>query len=93
MATDGPDPTPCDAQIFEKGKVVFIGDSVSSNAMERWVKRVAEVSGEPVDWHFAGGRALVKTTGDLKKVKLALDSLKEEYAVLRKRILVKRKKL
>lgn len=50
-----------------------------SNFIERWVQEVAELSGQPVDWHFCGGRAMVLALGDLGKVSEALDTLIPEY--------------
>jgi hypothetical protein len=79
MATDGPDPTPCNPDIFENGRAVFMTHSIPSNAMEHWVKMVAERSGEPVDWHFAGGRAVVLTTGDVRTVRAAIKTLLPEH--------------
>lgn len=68
MATDGPTPPPCDAEIYEKGECVFVGHG-PSNAVERWVKRIAELSGQRVDWHYVGGRAVVLVLGDTEKVR------------------------
>jgi hypothetical protein len=79
MATDGPDPTPCNQDIFDNGEVVFVTSTIPSNAMEGWVKKVAEYSGQPVDWHFAGGRAVVLALGDIEKVHEAIAGLKPEH--------------
>ncbi len=49
MSTDGPTPPPCDPKIFDEGVQVFMTDTIPSNAMEYWVKQVAELSGQPVD--------------------------------------------
>lgn len=75
MATDGPDPAPCNPEIFKRGEVMFVTDGISSNRMERWVRNVAEISGQPVDWHFVGGRAVIKALGDIGKVRSAMDDL------------------
>lgn len=72
MATDGPTPAPCNQKIYKHGEVVFVTHTIPSNAMEGWVKKVAERSGQPVDWHFFGGRAVVKALGDLVKVNEAI---------------------
>jgi len=85
MATDGPDPDPCNKEVFNKGKCVFITHSIPSNAMEGWVKKVAERSGQPVDWHFCGGRARVLALGDISKVNLALQELMPEHNELQER--------
>lgn len=79
MATDGPTPPDCDQDIYRNGTVVFVTDSIPSNAMERWVKQVAEASGQPVDWHFVAGRACVKALGDLERVKAAVERLMPEH--------------
>ena len=79
MATDGPDPAPCNDEVFKKGTHVFTTHSIPSNAMEGWVKQVAERSGQRVDWHFAGGRACVLALGDLEKVKEAIAELQPEH--------------
>ncbi len=78
-ATDGPCPPPCNPEIFAKGEQVFLTNSIPSNAMEGWVRKVAKESGQPVDWHFAGGHARVLALGDLKKVGAAIAKLKSEH--------------
>lgn len=82
MATDGPDPKECDKEVFEDGEPVFLTWSIPSNAMEGWVKKVAEKSGQRVDWHFFGGRAVVKALGDLKAVRAAIEELLPEHDAL-----------
>jgi hypothetical protein len=83
MATDGPTPAPCDPDIYRNGRLAFSTHSISSNRMEDWVKRVAKESGQPVDWHFAGGIACVKTTGDLGRVDAAIKKLMPLHDELR----------
>ena len=85
MATDGPDPKPCDRRIYEAGTCVLISNTIPSNAMEGWVRKVADLSGQPVDWHFVAGRAVVKAMGDLRKVREALETLKPEHDALYKK--------
>ena len=82
MATDGPDPPPCQEDIFRKGEMVFMTHTIPSNAMEGWVQKVAAQSGQPVDWHFIGGRACVLALGDLDAVKAAIVSLMPEHDAL-----------
>lgn len=79
MATDGPDPKPCNRKIYLKGTVVLVSHSIPSNAMERWVRKVRELSKQPVDWHFVAGRAVVKALGNLDKVRDALEELRPEH--------------
>jgi hypothetical protein len=75
MSTDGPTPPACDREVFDKGEQVFLTDSIPSNAMERWVKAVAVLSGQRVDWHFGGGRARVLALGDLAAARTAIADL------------------
>lgn len=63
MATDGPTPPPCDSEIFQYGETIAIL-SGSSNAIERWVKKVAAEANARIDWHYTGGRANVLHLGD-----------------------------
>ena len=77
MATDGPTPPPCDPAIFEHGQVVAVLDG-ASNAVETWVKLVAATADAFVDWHYAGGRAVVMHLGDpdsRARVDAAIDQL------------------
>ena len=89
MATDGPTPAPCDSEVFEKGESVFVTHTIPSNAMDGWVKKVAELSGQRVDWHFFGGRANVLALGDIDKVKAAIQKLMPEHDRLYKAALKK----
>lgn len=82
MATDGPTPPPCDPEIEKKGTVVLTTHSVPSCATERWVKKVAEQSGQRVDWGFVGGAIVIKALGDLDKVLETMRELKMEWAYL-----------
>lgn len=79
MATDGPTPPPCDPRIFAEGTTVFVGDTIGSCALEAWVQKVAKESGQPVDWHWAGGRAQVLALGDLDRVREAIERLRPKY--------------
>ena len=85
MATDGPDPAPCDPEVFKKGKDIFMTHSIPSNAMEGWVKKVANLSGQKVDWYFFGGRAIVKALGDCDKVVDVINQLLPEHDELYKK--------
>lgn len=73
------DAPPCDPRIHEKGRVVFITHTIRTAHMEAWIRRVAKLSGQPVDWHQAGGRPHVKTLGDVAKVRKALLTLRNEH--------------
>lgn len=89
MATKGRTLPPCDLEVFENGAEVFRTDTIPSNAMARWVRSVAELSGQRVDWHFVGGRARVVALGDLDKVRGAIHQLMPEHDRLRRKRLKK----
>lgn len=66
----------CDSDVYENGAQVFITHTLSSKDVEKWVKEVAKESGQKVDWHYAGGRAVVLALGKLKKVNAAIVKLR-----------------
>lgn len=67
-------PTPCNIDIFENGKLVGIIYDGSSHAIDVYIKYIAKITDEPVDWHYCGGRGRILTTGNVEKVKEALIS-------------------
>ena len=86
MATDGPDPAPCNPDIFKKGRGVCVVDG-SSNAVERWVQSVAKKANAQVDWHYSGGRANVLHLGDDASRQRVLNAINELEGELKGRIL------
>lgn len=67
------DPDRCNQEIYEKGKVVLvIGDWFSAKEVEAFVCAVADQSGQPVDWHYFAGRAIVRALGNLRRVDEAI---------------------
>ena len=86
MATDGPNPAPCDPEIFKNGNGVCVIDG-SSNAVERWVQTVAKKADARVDWHYSGGRANVLHLGDDESRQRVLDAINELEGELEGRIL------
>ena len=69
----------CNEDVYAKGSLVFMTHTIRSWHIENWVRKVAERSGQPVDWHFVAGRACVKALGDLDKVREALAHFKPEH--------------
>jgi hypothetical protein len=86
MATDRPDPAPCDPEIFWRGEGVCVVDG-SSNAVERWVQAVAKRAKAQVDWHYSGGRANVLHLGDDASRQRVLGVINELEGELEGRIL------
>lgn len=75
MATDGPDPKPCDGEIYRRGTVVGIFETYGANHFEDLIRQVREQCGQRVDWHYAGGRAIVKALGDVDAARAAVDRI------------------
>lgn len=71
----------CDKDVYENGKVIAVFGDIAKEIVEVWCKLVAKESGQKVDWHYVGGRAVVKAVGDLNKVDKAAFNFYEENAV------------
>lgn len=87
MATDGPDPPDCHEDAYA-GPEVFQTHSIGgSNAIERWVRKIAATSGQLVDWHFAGGCAVVRAArrADMDRVRYAVRVHMAEHDAMRAR--------
>ena len=63
-------PQPCDKSIFENGTVVAVLEC-GMVAMEGLVQEACR-KGIKMDWHYVGGRAVVKTLDDPLKAREAL---------------------
>jgi hypothetical protein len=66
--TQGRDLPPCTANVFRNGVVLAVAVTPHPDVIERWVEYVRGVTGQPVDWHFAAGRAIVKALGETRLV-------------------------
>lgn len=69
----------CDKEVYENGSQIFLTHSIPAKKIEKWIKAVAKESGQKVDWHYVGGRAVILALGDLKKVYSALTNLRETH--------------
>ena len=85
LSSDGTTPPPCDPEIFAKGVCVLTTGGIAPNAMEGWVQKVRLRSGQPVDWHMAGGYNRVLALGDIEAVTAAISDSMHELNLLRKR--------
>jgi len=77
----------CDPAVFERGEVVFITHTIPSAEIESWVQAVARRSGQTVDWHFVGGRAVLRCLGDLNEVRAAILGLRGQHDDAMRRML------
>lgn len=66
-------PPPCDPAIFSEGRIVAVLES-GMHVMEALAKEANRHANVKVDWHYVGGRAVVKTLGDTKVARHALTS-------------------
>jgi len=64
----------CDREVYDNGEGIVVLDACMYRA-EEWVQSVARESGQKVDWHYVGGRVLVKYIGDKEKVLEAIAKL------------------
>jgi hypothetical protein len=63
----------CAPELFERGVPVLIMAGLASTAIEAQVVRWREEQKLPIDWHFVGGRAVVRVfPEDLARWKQAL---------------------
>ena len=69
----------CNQEVYDKGTVVFLTNTIRSVRVEEWVQAIAKESGQPVDWHQFAGRAVVKALGDLHKVRKAIVKLRDMH--------------
>jgi hypothetical protein len=72
----------CDSDVYENGSQVFLTHTIAAKDVEKWVQAVAKESGQKVDWHYCGGRAVVLALGDLSKVYDALKKLRPVHDAL-----------
>ncbi len=86
MATDGPTPEACDPEIFDKGEGICVVDG-RSNAVERWVRLIAEKANSKVDWHYSCGRANVLHLGNAASRQRVLNAIHELLHRLEGRVL------
>lgn len=64
----------CEQDIFQDGEVVFITNTIGSVQIENWIVKIREESKQKIDWYFAGGRAVIKTLGDIAVIKKAISN-------------------
>jgi hypothetical protein len=70
-------PPPCEPDIFKNGTPVAwatTGPTGGNRLFESWIVRVRAASGQPVDWHYSGGRAQVLALGNLDAVRQAMNT-------------------
>ena len=64
----------CDPTVMDHGRLICVLEACRYRA-EMWVRAVATLSGQDVDWHFAGGLVNVLYVGDYAAVLAAIKKL------------------
>lgn len=75
LKPSGNDLPKCDPQIYKYGTQIAVIVGGSARLIERFIGEAREVSGQPIDWHYVGGRGLILTTGDIDKVRNVIERL------------------
>lgn len=75
----------CDKNIFQNGTVVMVTHTIPPKELEIWVRKIAEESNQPVDWHYVGGRAIIKAIGNIDVVYEVIQKLLPEHDALYKK--------
>ena len=57
----------CNKDVFDKGECLAITCDIEKEMLEMLVQSASRLSGQPMDWHFAGGRGRVLALGDIDK--------------------------
>jgi hypothetical protein len=81
MANDVP-ALQSDKEVYESGAPVLLYHSVTPGRMEEWVRKIAVQTGQRIDWHYFGGRIVVKAMGDIELVKKTIDANMTELVAL-----------
>ncbi len=69
---------PCDSNVFENGVHICTIGGPSAAELEAWIRLVRVLSQQNVDWHFIGGRAVVKFLGDGNIVRRVISATREQ---------------
>jgi hypothetical protein len=65
----------CDKKVYRKGEHVLTIIDLEPSEIEKIVQSAAKESGQKIDWHYFGGRAIVKVLGNIES---ARQHLKDE---------------
>ncbi len=68
---------PCNDKIHRKGTHLFTTHSIPAEKIEKWVKQVAQMSGQKVDWHYFGGRAVILALGNARQISKVTQAIKD----------------
>jgi hypothetical protein len=72
----------CDPEIYKNGVEVFVTHTIRAADIEIWVQKIAQDSGQKVDWHYSSGRAQILALGDIAKVREAIISNRPTHDAL-----------
>lgn len=69
----------CDPEVYKNGDAIIMMHTIPAKGIEYLVQEIARTSGQKVDWHYVGGRAIVKFIGDRQKVVAAIAGIRSLY--------------
>lgn len=75
LMTPCSDLPPCDENIYKNGTAFAIIHGGSAKLIQRFVDELSDYSGQVIDQHYAGGRAILLTLGDIDAARTALNEL------------------
>lgn len=58
----------CDPEVFNRGRIVIEYEDMASMELEGLVCQLRKKIKGKIDWHWQGGKGVIKTTGDVSKV-------------------------
>jgi hypothetical protein len=66
----------CNKEVYHNGEVVAVITGPRPWFINAWVEEVRKITGnELIDWHFVGGRAVVRCVGDVEKAREVVGQL------------------
>jgi uncharacterized protein YlxP (DUF503 family) len=61
----------CDTEIYDKGEAIWFL-ACEKPLIERAVQAASKLSEQKMDWHYVGGRGVVRVLGDREKAEKSL---------------------
>jgi len=68
----------CNPEVYKHGKAVCLINSIESEDIETWVRKLAKKTKQKMDWAWVGGRAVVRTLGDVPEAQKVVEAMKFE---------------
>jgi hypothetical protein len=69
----------CNKNVFQYGTPVMVTHTIEPRELDIWVKKVAQESGQQVDWHYFSARAIIRAIGNIQIVDSVIQRLLPEH--------------